>query len=82
LAGNRVNFILRELIRTHLLSEGTTVADYEMPVGLVVTYGAESRTPRAADEQVLIIFEERMVRRICGPLFLNEEWRQTSSEGS
>jgi hypothetical protein len=74
-----VHILASENCLGHLLSKGTTIKLHKIPIRLVVTYGTKTWPLRSADEQPMRVFERRMVRKICGPLFLNVEWRLRSN---
>jgi len=44
-----------------------------------VTYGAEVSTLTKKEEQALLIFQRKIVRRLCGPLYENGEWKSRTN---
>jgi hypothetical protein len=52
---------------------------YKTLIRPVVTYGAETWTMSAADENALRVFEQKVVRRIDGPVREGERWRIRSN---
>ena len=48
---------------------------YKTLIRPVVTYGAEAWTLRKKEEQVLLIFERKIFRRIYGAKYENGEWK-------
>jgi len=47
----------------------------------VVSYGAEAWTLTKKEEQVLLIFERKIFRRICGPKYENGELKSRTNRG-
>ena len=58
-----------------MLSRATNIRLYKTLIRPVVTYGAETWTMTKKEEQVLLIFERKIFRRICGPKYEDGEWR-------
>jgi hypothetical protein len=46
---------------------------YKTPIRPVVSYGAEAWTMKKKEEQILLIFERKMFRRMYGPKYENGE---------
>ena len=44
-----------------------------------MSYGAEAWTLTKKEEQVLLIFERKIFRRIYGPNYENEEWKSRTN---
>ena len=44
-----------------------------------MSYGAEARTLTKKEEQVLLIFERKVFRRIYGPKYENGEWKSRTN---
>jgi hypothetical protein len=80
LAGNRAYFANMELLKSTQLSRYSKVQLYKTLIRPVVTYGAETWTISAADENDLRVFERKAVRRIYGPVTEGERWRIRSNE--
>jgi hypothetical protein len=75
MAGNRAYFANMKLLKLILLSRHSKVKLYKTLIKPVVTYGAETLTMSAADENALHVFERKVVRRIYGPVREGERWR-------
>jgi hypothetical protein len=69
---NLAYFSHLQLFRSNLLCKRTKVKLYKTLVHPVIAYGAE--TWRATDELTLRILERRIMRRIYGPKFAQENW--------
>ena len=41
----------------------------------IVAYVTETWTIKSADERYLRVFERKIIRRICGPVFIDGEWK-------
>jgi hypothetical protein len=74
LADNGTYFAAVSLFRSRLLSRATKIVLYKTPIRPVVTYGAEAWTLTKEEEQVVLIFERKIFRRIYGPKYENGEW--------
>ena len=64
LGGNRTYFATISLFRSRLLSKATKILLHKTLVRPVVTYGAEAWTMTKKDEQALLVFERKILRRI------------------
>jgi hypothetical protein len=69
LGGNRTYFVAVSFFRSRLLSRATKIILYKTLIRPVVPYGAEARTLTKKEEQVLLIFERNIFRRIYGPKY-------------
>jgi hypothetical protein len=65
-----------------LLSENTKTRVYRIIILLVVFYGCETWSLTLREEQRLRVFENRVLRRICGPKRdeATGEWRRLHNE--
>jgi hypothetical protein len=79
MAGNRAYFANMKLLKSTLLSRHSKVKLYKTLIRPAVTYGAETWTMSAADENALPVFEKKVVRRIYGPVREGERWRIRSN---
>jgi hypothetical protein len=75
LAGNRTYFAVIILFRSRLLSRATKIILYKTLIRPVVSYGAEAWTLTKKEEQILLIFERKMFRRIYGHKYENGQWK-------
>ena len=57
------------------LPRATEILLYKTLIRPVVLYGAETWTMPKKEEQVLLIFEREVFRRIYGPKYENGEWK-------
>ena len=75
MAGSRTYFAAISLFRSRLLSIATKIVLYKTLIRPAVSYGAEAWTLTKKEEQVLLIFERKIFRRIYGPKYENGEWK-------
>jgi len=73
LASNRTYIAVISLFRSRLLSRVTKIILYKTLIRPVVSYGAEAWTLTKKEEQVLLLFERKIFRRIYGPKCENRE---------
>jgi len=75
LAGNRTHFAAISLFKSRLLSRATKIILHKTVIRPVVSYAAEEWALTKKEEQALLIFERKILRRICGPKCENGEWK-------
>jgi hypothetical protein len=80
MAGNRSYFANMKVLKKTLLSRHSKVKLYKTLIRPVETYRAETCTMSAADENALLVFERKVVRRICDPVREGERWRIRSNQ--
>lgn len=73
--GNRCFYALKHLFKSSLLSRTTKFRLYKTMVRPIVLYGCETWTLTNRHENVLNVFERKMLRKICGPIQENNVWR-------
>ena len=79
MAFNKTYFAAISHFRSRLLSRATKIILYKTLIRPVVSYGAEAWTLTKKEEQVLLIFERKIFRRIYGPKFENGEWKSRTN---
>ena len=79
LAGNRTHFAAISLFRNRLLSSANKIILYKTLIRPVVTCGAEAWTLTKKEEQAVLIFEMKMLRRIYGAKYENGEWKSRTN---
>jgi hypothetical protein len=80
MADNRAYFANMKLLKSTLLSRHSKVKLYKTLIRPVVTYGAETWTMSAADDNALRVFERKVVRMIYDPVREGERWRIRSNQ--
>ena len=72
MTGNRAYSSHLKLFKLNILSKKTKIKLYKTLIRPIVAYGAETWTIKTADEQHLRVFERKIIRRIYGPVFIDE----------
>lgn len=75
LKGNRCYYLYNYLLKNKLLSRPLKMRLYKTIIRPVVTYGSETWTMSNKDENNLLIFERKVMRKIMGPVQVNGQWR-------
>ena len=73
--GNKAYYTNAKLIKSNFLKKNTKVKIYKMVIRPVITYSSESWTLTAKDENNLCIFERQILRKIFGPVNIDNIWR-------
>ena len=68
LSGNRCYYVYEKLMKSKALNISSKLKIYKSLIRPVVTYGCDAWTLTTRDEQYLIIFERRILRKIFGPV--------------
>jgi hypothetical protein len=66
-SGNACYYLVQNLLSSSLVSRSVKIKIYETIILLVVLYGCESWSLTLREEHMLIVFENRVLRRIFGP---------------
>lgn len=74
-AAQRCYWSLTKLFRSRLLTRRTKIKMYKVIIQPVLLYGAEVWTLTKQNEKKLIVFENKILRRVFGPINDNGEWR-------
>lgn len=74
-AANRCYWSLLKLLKSKHLSRDTKIRIYTVILQPVLLYGAEVWTLTKQTQKKLIIFENKILRRIYGPIFEEGIWR-------
>jgi len=79
LVGNGTYFAAVSLFKSRLLSRVIKIILYKTLIRPVVSYGEEAWTLTKKEEQVLLIFERKIFRRIYSPKYENGEWNSRTN---
>ena len=72
---HRSYFGLRNQLKSKSISVKTKLSIYKSLIRPIVTYGSECWTLNKAEEDKLLIFERKILRKIFGPVQENNIWR-------
>ena len=73
---NRAYFSHLKLFKSNIFSKRTKMKLCKTLIRPIVTYGAEAWTIKTADEQPLRVFERKIILIVCGPVFIDGEWKK------
>ena len=76
LSATRVFYSLKPQLSSKKLSRRTKITIYKTLIRPIVLYGSESWNTTGRDEELLRVFERRVLRTIYGPIRENEDFRQ------
>jgi hypothetical protein len=80
-AGNRASFANQKILHSKLISKKTKMKLYKALVRPIVVCGSECWVLAENIEQILLVFERKILRRIFGPTRkANGEWRLKTNE--
>ncbi|KAL4090731.1 hypothetical protein QTP88_025512 [Uroleucon formosanum] len=74
-AANKGFFALVKLFKSKLLSKKSKINLYLNYLRPVLAYGCETWSVTKGDEEKLLIFERKILRRIYGPIYENRDYR-------
>jgi hypothetical protein len=66
-SGNACYHSVQNLLSSHLISKNLKIKIYKTVILLVVLYGCETWSLTLREERRLRVFENRVLRKICGP---------------
>lgn len=80
-SGNKVYYALQHLLKSNDLSRNIKITIYKTLIRPIVLYGSETWSTTKKDEALLQTFENRILRRIFGPIkdAISGEWRIRSN---
>jgi hypothetical protein len=73
--GNKAYYANAKLIKSKFLKKSTKMKIYKTMIRPVVTYSSETWTLTAKGENNVGIFERQIVRKIFGPINIDNIWR-------
>jgi hypothetical protein len=73
--GNKAYYANSKLIKSKLLKRNTKMKIHKTMIRPVVTYSSKTWTSTAKDENNLCIFEKQILRKIFGPVNIDNVWR-------
>jgi len=73
-------FAAISLFRSRPLSRATKSLLYKTVIRPVVSYGAETWTMMKKEEQAVLVFERKILRRIYGPKYENGKWKSRTNQ--
>jgi hypothetical protein len=79
-AENRAYFANLRLLKSKIVSRAAKLQLCKTLNRPVVTYGAETWTLTVTEENILRIFERKIIRKIYGPVMENNSWRTRYNE--
>lgn len=74
-AANRAYFALLKTLRSRSITRGTKLVIYKTLIRPVLTYASQTWTISRQNENSLLIFERKILRRIVGPVRDGDGWR-------
>lgn len=76
-SANRAYFSLQKVFKKRSLSKNFKIRLYQTNILPVILYGSEALAFRTVDENKLLVFERKILRRIYGPILdpLTQQWR-------
>jgi hypothetical protein len=78
--GNRCYFSLAPILKSRSVSRMHKVKIYKTVIKPCVIYGAELWTLTKKDEDALATWERKILHRIYGPKYINNEWKTRTNE--
>ena len=73
--GNKAHYANAKLIKSKFLKKNTKMKIYKTTIRPVVTYSSETWSLTTKDENNLRIFERQILRKIFGPVNIDNIWR-------
>jgi hypothetical protein len=73
--GNKAYYANSKLIKSKLLKKNSKMKIYKTMIRPVFTHASETWTLTAKDENNLRIFERQILRKISGPVNIDNVWR-------
>jgi hypothetical protein len=73
--GNKAYYANAKLIKSKFLNKNTKMKIHKMMIRPVITYSSETWTLTTEDENNLHIFERQLLRKISGPVNIDNIWR-------
>jgi len=76
---NRCFMACNRLMSSKMLSRKTKIRIYKTIIRPILLYGAETWVLNKREEKAIIVFENKVLRKIFGPTFEEGEWRKKHS---